>query len=172
MKKEIIDLTANLFSNGTYDVMDLKKKEESKPSREDQVFYRKRIVRILKDMLKGERSCERLQRLHDNYVSGIIDFIQEHDTTIERQKNYGQVELIKNSPTNKGKSSFRSSTILRNREDIECLGNRDQRKTNTLHNFVSIKSGLASDVERFPEIRTINLKSKANRTKATELTKI
>ena len=167
MKEEIIDLTANLFSNGAYSRPSQSATDPLVPSRDDQLFYKKRIVRILKDMLRGKESCPRLQTIHDEYVKGVIGFIQDHDILCETQKKYDDLSLTHSSLPKSSTSSLCASKVLRNSDDMRMLSGRSTVEKGSLKKFVKFKS--KSQNIDFPEIESLNIKAKGNRSRETVL---
>ena len=122
--------------------------EICRPTPEDQKFYRKRIVRILKGMLNGTIECSRLQELHDSYVNGVIDYLKANDLNDAMQARYSALpstaRLKKTAP-----KPYRDEVI-------------HPKEEATLSKFVKIKP---RQPPAFPRTKPPFLKTEANRIK-------
>lgn len=170
MKDEIITLTANLFSDGSFRPDKPLTNERAPPSRQDQVFYRKRIVAILNAMLKGKRSCSRLKELHDDYVAGVIAYIQEQDRREEIQSRYNedsQSVSMKTKQRRQAPSSIGASRVLRRSADINSMRETRQSKEADIRKFVTLMN--PPQTITFPRTKTIDIKKPRNRSKSTRL---
>lgn len=57
-------------------------------TKDDRSFYRKRIVSITKDMLKGEYVCANLEKIHNDYIKSLIHHFKTIDEFEILQSEY------------------------------------------------------------------------------------
>ena len=166
MNEDIIDLTANLLSNKCFKRSTDVSPDDVSPvaSVEDQKFYRKRICRILKEMIKGKLASPKLQGLHDLYVTGVIEYIEEEDTNRELQKRYCEEDLIKSTTRNQTiPSSLCSSKVKRNTNDVKLLSCDCEKPRADIRRFVKVNSTAKEERIDYPRIQTINIRTDENR---------
>ena len=74
------EVTLKFLANGVYqEVMKDKNSKQTKPSKEDYKFYKKRVFSLHKEMLKGKYPTDNLKRIHMNYVNELIDYMKVID---------------------------------------------------------------------------------------------
>ena len=87
-------LTLTFLSNPLYH-SNLKKHEKIGPDKLEQKFYRKRILSLHKDMLRGAIPNKDVKRIHDNYVSCLINYFKMIDKKHILQEEYNDLNVQK-----------------------------------------------------------------------------
>ena len=152
-----IELTIRLMSNNVYKNTFAEKINTSEPSKEEYDFYKKRILHMIKDMLKGTFPNENIKQLHIEYMNVIIEHIKRQDTTDILQKEHIQKE-VDNVKKDLEPFDISISDKAVCRETIS--------KKVTLDNFVT--STTCKDPKKLlsiPSKREINIKTEEHKTK-------
>lgn len=131
-------------------------KIEKKYKEDDIKFYKKRVINITKNMIRGIYESDILKNIFHNYIDNIIDHIKTIDEISIIQEEYSDVEI-----------NDKNFTRINNEFDISNSNTnifRNKPITSTLDDFVITNKPL--DVPEFiPQKKTINLKSSILKTK-------
>ena len=126
--------------------------KEKEDFNNDKYFYKKRILSVIKEMLKGNFENENLRENFNNYIESIIVYFKEIDRKDLLQEYY--LDLSFNSISVKEKLN----TIYEEDELDEYLYNKEKLEKPTIDKFVKIKK--TNNKEYFlPEKRDIDLKN-------------
>lgn len=117
----------------------------------DTIFYRKRVIGIIKEMIKGNYKNEYLKENFENYLRTLIVYFKETDSKDLLQEYYLDFSF------NLSNINEKLDTIKENEEVDEYLYNKDKLEVPTINKFVKIKKK-SKDEYHFPEKRDINLK--------------
>ncbi len=150
-------LTLTYLSNPQY-VGNLKKNEKIGPDKYEQRFYRKRILSLHKEMLKGAVPDINIKRIHDNYVFSLINYFKMIDKKDILQEEYSELK----TENRKANDNF-------NVDSVNNLLIEQNIKNPTLDNFVK-KIKLVEDPSP-PKQKNINLKADKLRNKGIKLKK-
>ena len=88
--------TLEYLTNPLYKKDDLKKNTKTNDfvlNKEQCSFYRKRIISITKDMLKGEYPSQLLEKIHKEYIQSLINHFKRVDEIEIIQKEYSDLNL-------------------------------------------------------------------------------
>ena len=156
--EELIAMSAHLLSNGSYKLDSF---EEPKISREDQIYYAPRVSKLLKGMMRGRVTCERLASIHDKYVFSVVEYMREIDRCDALQKVYQQPPLKSNRPqVGKPVGITQETTIKR---DLRTLASTRQAQNTSLSRLVTITD--KKKHTRYPRVKDIEIKTFQNRYK-------
>ena len=142
-------ITISYLTNPSYQPGLAKKMPEiSQNNKEDIKFYRKRIISLMKDMLKGATPAQELKKIHDSYVLSIIEYFKMTDTRDILQEEYedddetGANELIcENS----------------NLDEVNKSIMKQPKISTTLDNFITSKTIKIKETTPLPKKKEINL---------------
>ena len=81
------------------------------PDKEEQRFYRKRILSLHKDMLRGITPNKEIKQIHDNYVFALINYFKMIDKKDILQEEYDNLE-IKSKEKNKEFDIKKADSLL------------------------------------------------------------
>lgn len=147
--------TLNYMINPVYDAYNkdsiFKKHTNHNVNKEEQKFYKKRIVSITRDLFKDNEHPEYLQNIHTAYIHHIIQYIKLIDTKDILQEEYNALE-IKN-PINCCDVNPDTIAIAN-----ECVYNI-KPKAVTLDNFVTKTPTTKTKNIKPPRKKNINLKN-------------
>ena len=151
-------ITLMLMTNSTHIVNDPKKEQAKLDKQSKEIkFYRKRVFVEMKDMLRGKFKSDRLQALHNEYVTSIINILKEEDITEILQKEHENYEI---KDINMKKYIDKFNVDEANKDMMKSIGDKES----TLDSYVSVKR-LYIDKQAFPQVKKVNIKTKANRYK-------
>ena len=88
--------TLEYLTNPLYKKDDLKKNTKTNDfvlNKDQCSFYRKRIIAITKDMLKGEYPSQLLEKIHKEYIQSLINHFKRVDEIEIIQKEYSDLNL-------------------------------------------------------------------------------
>ena len=72
-------ITLMLMAKSTPIIIDPKKEQDKRDKQKKEIkFYRKRVFVEMKDMLRGKFKSDRLQALHNEYVTSIINILKTY----------------------------------------------------------------------------------------------
>lgn len=132
-------------------------KIEYKYKQRDIKFYKKRILNITKDMIRGTYESEKLKNVFHNYIDNIIEHIITMDEIDIIQEDYSNIDI----------NNLDNFTKINNEFDVSNANTymmRTEEIISTLDNFVTINK--PSDIPEFiPQKKMINLKSSLLKTK-------
>ena len=141
--------TLAYLSNPLYQ-MSIEKQNQDVPNKEEQKFYRKRILSLHKDMLRGIMPNKDIKQIHDNYVFTLINYFKMIDKKDILQEEYDNLE-IKSKEKNENFDIKKADTLLM------------EEQIPTLDKFV--KCIKYKDEPIPPKQKNINLKTDKLRTK-------
>ena len=141
--------TLAFLSNPLYQ-MSIEKQNQDVPNKEEQKFYRKRILSLHKDMLRGIMPNKDIKQIHDNYVFTLINYFKMIDKKDILQEEYDNLE-IKSKEKNENFDIKKADTLLM------------EEQIPTLDKFV--KCIKYKDEPIPPKQKNINLKTDKLRTK-------
>ena len=140
-----------------------KNKINNTNNKQEVKFYRKRIIALTKDMLKGAIPSEGLKEIHDDYVKSIIKYFKILDKTdiIQDQYNNSSNEL-------KDEDFFAEDDINDEILSINEANELIMKKpiiTSNLNNFVISTATQQNDTRIIPVKLEIDLNSPSLKTK-------
>ena len=141
--------TLAFLSNPLYQ-SNIDKQKQIVPDKEEQRFYRKRILALHKDMLRGAVPDKNIKQIHDNYVFSLINYFKMIDKKDILQEEYNNL-VIESTNIDKNYDIKKADSLLM------------EEQTPTLDNFV--KSIKFKDELVPPKQKNINLKMDKLRTK-------
>ena len=137
---------------------------ESSISKEDIQFYRKRIVALTKDMLKGINTNNEVKKEHEEYVHHMINYFKMVDRKDILQKEYIAEGEEKKVEKNDDMDSIDISNIKMEKVN-ELMMNKTIKVAN-LNDFVIITNiNKKEGGEEIPKKKEIDLKSPNLKTK-------
>ena len=145
-QSDIDDLTMKLLSVPSNKMTAASQTSNPVP-REDQLFYKKRILRLMKGMLEGTIECSQLQAIHTLYVREVTEYLKIKDVNDSLQAKY-QGMLV----------STATKPPMRPFRDIPVLAG----KKGTLTKLVRVSS---KKKEVYPHVASPRIKTEANRIK-------
>jgi len=125
-------------------------------------FYKRRIVKLTKDMSHGTYPTAGLENAYKAYADACAEYLQDVDTRDIIQSTYEGLDVAK--PTSGALKAEQTCTHGPN-DDLEMLGRAI--RPNRLDMFVNRKSVPVAQ-GKFPEIRSVNLRAPGLRTKGTK----
>ena len=134
--------------------------EERKSTARD--FYKRRIVQLTKDMSRGTYPTIGLGNAYKTYANACVEYLQDVDTRDIIQSTYEGIDVPKPSS---GAPKAEPARTRGPGDDLEMLGRAI--RPNGLDMFVNRKSVPAAG-EKFPEVRSVNLRAPSLRTKGTK----
>lgn len=164
------------LTNPLYQQILTQQKLKKVSNKSDIKFYRKRILALTKDMLKGEiPDNEYIKQIYNAYVNGLIKYFKMLDTTDIIQKQYVNGILSNDSCINNEyiNNEYINNECINNEyinnDDLACikevkLDNADDllmRKypsIATLDNFIIKSQNAPSDTRIIPVIIDVDLK--------------
>jgi len=91
--------TLEYLSNPLYSKKNSIISVDSGITKDDRSFYRKRIIAITKDMLKGEYISENLEKIHNDYIKSLIHHFKTTDEFEILQSEYANSSSLETSKT-------------------------------------------------------------------------
>ena len=182
-QKSILDFLVNpLYQNN------LKRQGENKQSDNsaDIKFYRKRIISLCKDMLKGKFESEELKKIHMNYVNELISYFKMKDTSDILQSEYDSTKSISIINSEEEEAQLKEAQLkevqlketqlketqlkeaqLKEIYTEDKLNKNLMRKknTSTLDNYVTIVKKEKEELVNYPVKKEINLKTSSLKNK-------
>jgi hypothetical protein len=155
------ELTLKFLANNVYqDIMENRIVEE-RPSSEDCLFYNKRLLNMITDMLEGKYPTDDIKKGHLKYIDGLIEYMKIQDRSDIIQNEYTkQVSFSKYEETSEDKDEFNISLANKN-----MLNTKVDTKQPTLDNFILTKKVIIKEDVVHPVIKTINIKTESHKTK-------
>lgn len=132
-------------------------------TKDDRSFYRKRIVSITKDMLKGEYICPNLEKIHNDYIKSLIHHFKTTDEFEIMQSEY----TISQAKTNVDVSGqvYDLSMQVQQQEEINAVMMKHTNKRVSLDNFVLKKAIHIKQLIPAPKRKEINVNTPAHKVK-------
>lgn len=115
----------------------------------DKIFYRKRIINLIKEMFKGNFDNKSLEDNFNDYIKNIIIHLKRIDTKDILQQYY--IDISNNDP----KKNLIDIDRIKNLNDN--LFYNEKPKINTIENFVKHKKE-KKEIYILPKKKEINLK--------------
>ena len=129
-------------------------------NKEDVRFYRKRIIALTKDMLKGDIPSTGLKEIHDDYVKSLITYFKIVDKTDIIQDQY---EKYEETLTDLGDIDIQQSDIQKY-DNIDLQGFGLGGRAPSLNNYV-VKTSTHQETRIIPVKLEVDLNSVALKTK-------
>lgn len=162
-QKSILDFLVNpLYQNN------LKRQGENKQSDNsaDIKFYRKRIISLCKDMLKGKFESEELKKIHMNYVNELIFYFKMKDTSDILQSEYDSTKSISIINSEEEEAQLKEAQLKEIYTEDKLNKNLMRKKnTSTLDNYVTIVKKEKEELVNYPVKKEINLKTSSLKNK-------
>ena len=117
----------------------------------DKQFYRKRIVGLVKEMLKGNFENNNLKDNFNSYIESLIIYFKEIDRKDLLQEYYLDLSL------NFSNTKEKLKTIPEDQDIDSYLFNKDKLETNTIEKYINVKK-INNKKYYLPEKRDVNLK--------------
>ena len=138
-------------------------------TKDDRSFYRKRIVSITKDMLKGEYICANLEKIHNEYIKSLIHHFKTTDEFEIMQSEYkthvdssGQVHDLSGQVHD---LSVEEHNQHQEQPQINAVMMKNTNKRVSLDNFVMKKAIHIKQSIPAPKIKEINVNTPAHKVK-------
>jgi hypothetical protein len=156
-----IELTLKFLANNVYqDIMENRIVDE-RPSPDDCLFYNKRLLNIITNMLEGKYPNDDIKKRHLNYIDGLIEYMKIQDRSDIIQKEHDkQVSFSKYEDSSDDKDGFDISVANKNMLSVDIGA-----KQPTLDNFILTKKVIIKEDVVHPVIKTINIKTESHKTK-------
>ena len=117
----------------------------------DKQFYRKRIVGLVKEMLKGNFENNNLKDNFDSYIESLIIYFKEIDRKDLLQEYYLDLSL------NFSNTKEKLNSIPEEKDIDSYLFNKDKLEINTIEKYINVKK-INNKEYYLPEKRDVNLK--------------
>jgi hypothetical protein len=188
MANEMVAKTNEIANNVESSILDFlvnpmyhmkKQKELKKDNSADIKFYRKRIISLCKEMLKGHFESQELKQIHENYVIQLISYFKMKDTSDILQAQYDSKQ--ENTPSAQPKEAQQTEAQAEQAQPTEVQPMEAQTKeitntehdinknlmrkknTSTLDNYVTV---VKKETEKsYPVKKEINLKTSSLKNK-------
>jgi len=158
MSEQTNQMTLTYLTNPLYQSGIVKAEELNDIDRNEKRFYKKRILALTKDMLRGEYPSDALKKIHNNYIFEIISHFKMTDKYDIIQDDYSD-----NICDIKELDSPSSNTMIIN-EANKNIGIRIDKR-NTLDSFVSVKKINTPAKNMIPMKREYDLRNPELKTK-------
>lgn len=136
-------------------------------TKDDRSFYRKRIVSITKDMLKGEYVCANLEKIHNDYIKSLIHHFKTTDEFEIMQSEYkthvdssGQVYDLSGQVYDLSVEEHNQQ-----QQQINAVMMKHTNKRVSLDNFVLKKAIHIKQLIPAPKKKEINVNTPAHKVK-------
>lgn len=163
--------TLEYLTNPLYKKDDLKKNTKTNDfvlNKDQCSFYRKRIISITKDMLKGEYPSQLLEKIHKEYIQSLINHFKRVDEIEIIQKEYSDLNLKDVSAS--GAVASASAAIDKSIIDLSNiqLNNEIMMKRNkpvSIDNFITKKVIKIKKDIPIPQKKILNVNTPAHKIK-------
>ena len=142
-------------NNSARRMMDEKEKEkkrQNKIDKKDVKFYRKRILQLTKDLLRGGKSSNIINESFNAFVETAIKSFKFQDEAEILQKEFEDLEEKKKA--SKGKKEFVSLE-----SDKLMMKDLKNKKNDTIKNFAVVKTKKKKEKIKTPTQKKIDLKT-------------
>jgi len=142
-------------NNSARRMMDEKEKEKKKQNKidkKDVKFYRKRILQLTKDLLRGGKSSNIINESFNAFVETAIKSFKFQDEAEILQKEFEDLEEKKKA--SKGKKEFVSLE-----SDKLMMKDLKNKKNDTIKNFAVVKTKKKKEKIKTPTQKKIDLKT-------------
>lgn len=133
-------------------------------TKNDRSFYRKRIVSITKDMLKGEYVCANLEKIHNDYIKSLIHHFKTTDEFEILQSEYA-ISQTKTHVDLSGQVHELSVDEHKEQQQINVVMMKNTNKRVSLDNFVMKKAIHIKETIPPPKRKEINVNTPAHKVK-------
>ena len=155
------ELTLKFLANNVYQDIIENRIVEERPSSEDCLFYNKRLLNMITDMLEGKYPSDDIKNGHLKYIDGLIEYMKIQDRSDIIQNEYTkQVSFSKYEESSDDKDEFDISIANKNIMNVIV-----DTKQPTLDNFILTKKVIIKEDVVHPVIKTINIKTESHKTK-------
>ena len=151
-------LTLKFMANNIYQEIMEQTIQVKRPSSEDYSFYKKRVLNMTKEMLKGQYPNENIKEEHMHYVDTLIEYMKVQDRADILQNDYIDCNVLTKDILSNAASFDISETAKGMMKDIEPI-------KGPLDGFVVTKKVIIKEQPPLPTIRAINIKSEEHKTK-------
>ena len=153
------EITLKFLANSVYqEEVDKNTEKNIKIEKQEYKFYKKRVYRIIKDMMKNKYPNQSLKNAHKDLVKQIIQHIKETDTAELIQKEYPE-------DLNKSKTATSILTSYDIDEANKSIMKQTTQDFGTLDNFVNIKKINLTTEIFLPKMKNLNIKTKVHKRK-------
>lgn len=153
------EITLRLMSNHVYKNTINEHTNTNTPTSEDYSFYKKRILKMMKDMLDGKYPNDEIKTMHMDYTNVLIEHIKMEDITDIIQKEHRNNEIDKSIQQPNAPGTFDLATA------DKSICKKPQPRTITLDNFVTATSAGSAKRISLPSKREIDIKTEEHKTK-------
>jgi hypothetical protein len=165
--------TLEYLTNPLYKKDDLKKNTKTNDfvlNKDQCSFYRKRIIAITKDMLKGEYPSQLLEKIHKEYIQTLINHFKRVDEIEIIQKEYSDLNLKDVSASGAVASASASAAVDKSIIDLSNiqLNNEIMMKRNkpvSIDNFITKKVIKIKKDIPIPQKKILNVNTPAHKIK-------
>jgi hypothetical protein len=136
-------------------------------TKNDRSFYKKRIVSITKDMLKGEYICPNLEKIHNDYIKSLIHHFKTTDEFEILQSEYAisQAKTHVDSSGQMHDLSVEEHKQHQEQQEINEIMMKNTNKRVSLDNFVMKKAIHIKQSIPAPKKKEINVNTPAHKIK-------
>lgn len=159
------EITLRLMSNNVYKNTINENMNTQTPTSEDYSFYRKRILKMMKDMLHGNYPNDDIKKMHMDYTNVLIEHLKMQDITDIIQKEHRNNDVQKQIH-NKEPYTF----DLASADKGICKDTSS--RTLTLDNFVTAKTTRTEKRISLPSKREIDIKTEEHKIKGIKHKKV
>ena len=157
------EITLKFLANSVYKEEVNKNSEENiKLEKKEYKFYKKRIYRIIKDMMKNNYPNESIKNTHTILVKQIIQYIKDLDTAELIQKEYPE-DLNNTNNVNENTTSILAKYDIN--EANKSMMKQQKKDFGTLDNFVNVKKIKLTNEIFLPKKKNLNIKTKEHKRK-------
>jgi hypothetical protein len=164
--------TLEFLSNPLYSKKNTSISVDTPISKDERSFYRKRIISITKDMLKGEYVCSNLEKIHNDYIKSLIHHFKTIDEFEILQSEYATAAntSVENTTADNKKHIIDSSGCLfdlSGHEQIEIneIMMKQTNKRVSLDDFIMKKKINVKPIIPVPKKKEINVNTPAHKIK-------
>jgi hypothetical protein len=125
--------------------------EEDILNKKDVKFYRKRILQLTKDLLRGNENSSIIKDSFNAYINTVIKSFKFQDEAEILQEEFKDLEERKKQKCNKGFNSTESDKLM-----MKDLINK---KKDNIKNFAIVKTKKNKEKMKTPTQKNINLKT-------------
>jgi hypothetical protein len=162
------EITLKFLANSVYkDEVNKNSEANIKLEKKEYKFYKKRVYRIIKDMMKNNYPNESMKNTHTILVKQIIQYIKHLDTAELIQKEYS--EDLNNNNNNNNNNVNENTTSILIKDDIDeankSMMKQSTKDFGTLDNFVNVKKIKLTNKIFLPKKKNLNIKTKQHKRK-------
>lgn len=159
------EITLRLMSNNVYKHTITGNMNTQTPTDDDYNFYRKRILKMMKDMLNNNYPNDEIKKIHMDYTNVLIEHLKMQDITDILQKEH------RNNDTEQKIQHGDPGTFDLATADKSICKDIPSRTT-TLDNFVTATTTQTAKRISLPPKREIDIKTQEHKTKGIKQKKV